>query len=103
MEIKIIKSDYLFYLLLFLGFFIFFAEVHPIIPFDADDWINMSFNRKAVPSLNYWNPTKVFPECFQPLVGLFAAYVVSPLVGDYLNALVYSHAITVSLFIILYF
>ena len=102
MEIKIIKSDYLFYLLIFLGFFIFFAEVHPIIPFDADDWINMSFNRKAVPSLNYWNPTKVFPECFQPLVGLFAAYVVSPLVGDYLNALVYSHAITVSLFIILY-
>ena len=102
METKIIKSDYLFYLFIFLGFFIFFAEVHPIIPFDADDWINMSFNRIAVPSLNYWNPTKVFPECFQPLIGLIAAYVISPLIGDYLNALVYSHAFVVSSFIILY-
>ncbi len=102
METKLIKSDHLFYFLIFLGFFIFFAEVHPIIPFDADDWENMSFNRIALPSLDLWNPTKVFPECFQPLVGLVAAYVVSPLVGDYLNALVYAHACVVSLFIILY-
>ena len=98
----IMKSDYLFYFLIFLVFFIFFAEVHPIIPFDADDWIFLSFNRMAIPSTSYWNPTKLFPECFQPFVGLIAAYVVSPLVGDYLNALVYSHAIAVTSFILLY-
>jgi len=99
---KILRSNYLFYLILFGGFYIFYAEVHPIIPFDADDWMNMNFTRGALPSLSNWNPTKVFPECFEPLAGLVAAYLVAPVIGDYLNALLFTHAFIVSAFIILY-
>ncbi len=102
MNNQFLRYNILFYILLFIGFFIFYAEVHPIIPFDADDWESLNFHRQAYPSLDYWNPTKVFPECFQPLVGLIAAYLVYPITGDYLNALLYSHAFAVSSFIILY-
>ncbi len=102
MNNQVLRSNILFFIFLFLWFFIFYAEVHPIILFDADDWANLNFHRHAYPSLDYWNPTKVFPECFQPIVGLFAAYLVYPIIGDYLNALLYSHAFAVSSFIILY-
>lgn len=91
--------DTLFFIVVFCIFFLFFTVAHPIVPFDADDWTNLNFFRKAYPSLSNWNPTKIFPECFEPLTGLFAAYVVTPFSGDYLSALEYTNALVVSLFI----
>jgi len=102
MSIKIFESNWNFYLLLFLLFFVFFSQIHPLVPFDSDDWINMGMARRAYPSFAFWNPTKVFPECFEPFVASFAAFFVTPLIGDYLNAMIFTNAAVVSLFIIIY-
>ncbi len=96
-------SNYIYYTLLFFILFVFFSKVHPLLPFDNDDWKYCGLARIPYPSLSQWNPTKLFPECFQPLVGLSAAYFVTPIVGDYISALVFSHAIVVAIFIIGYF
>ena len=102
MRNKIFESNWIFYTLLFFFFFVFFSLIHPLIPFDSDDWINMGMARRAYPSFAYWNPTKVFPECFEPFVAMFAAYFIAPIIGDYLNALTFTNAAVVSLFIIIY-
>jgi len=102
MRIKIFKSNWTFYILLFLLFFVFFSQVHPLVPFNSDDWINMGMARRAYPSFAFWNPTKVFPECFEPFIASFAAFFVTPLIGDYLNAMTITNAAVVSLFIIIY-
>lgn len=102
MKIKILESNWTFYILLFLLFFVFFFQIHPLVPFNSDDWINMGMARRAYPSFAFWNPTKVFPECFEPFVASFAAFFVTPLIGDYLNAMTITNAAVVSLFIIIY-
>ena len=96
-------STYVYYIVLFFILFVFFAKVHPLLPFDIDDWKYSGIARLPYPSLGLWNPTKIFPECFQPLVGLIAAHFVTPIIGDYLTALVASHAFVVTIFIIGYF
>ncbi|WP_294157964.1 hypothetical protein [uncultured Selenomonas sp.] len=84
---------------LFLFLFLFFTQIHPLVVFDSDDWMYISFARKPVPSIHEWNPTRIFAECFQPLTGYFAAYVVTPIVGDYLHALTYTAGLFLSLMI----
>ncbi len=91
-----------YYIFLFIVFFVFFSQIHPLLPFDTDDWMYSGYSRPPYPSLNEWNPSKLLPECFQPAVTFVAAYFVAPLLGDYLNALVVSHAFVVSLFVIIY-
>lgn len=94
---------YIFYnILIFIFFFVFFSQVHPLIPFDTDDWKYIGFERPPYPTINQWNPTKLLPECLQPLIGMFAAYFLTPIIGDYIYALVVTHAFVVSLFIIGY-
>lgn len=92
-------------LLLFLSFLIlvfYFGLIHPLVPFDTDDWMNMSIVRPLYPSLNWWNPTKVFPERLEPAVAMFAVRFISPIIGDYINALILANAIVVSFFITCY-
>jgi len=102
MSKKIFESKWTFYTVLFIVFFVFFSQIHPLVPFNSDDWINMGMARRAYPSFAYWNPTKVFPECFEPIAAMFAAYCVTPIIGDYLSAQIVTNAAIVSLFIILY-
>ena len=92
-------------LLLFLSFLFFvfyFGLIHPLVPFDTDDWMNMSIVRPLYPSLNWWNPTKVFPERLEPAVAMFAVRFITPIIGDYINALILANAIVVSFFITCY-
>lgn len=95
-----------FYLLLwivcFVFLFIFFSQVHQIGIFDADDWTYISYARDALPNAKAWNPTRVFPEIFMPAVGALAAFVITPLTGDYLNAMTLTYAFTFSAFISFY-
>lgn len=92
--------------LLFLGGFLvlvfYFGLIHPLVPFDTDDWININVSRPLFPSLADWNPTKLFPERLEPSVSLFASLYVTPITGDYVSALVMSNAFVVSLFITFY-
>ena len=94
---------FLYYSLLFIALFVFFFKVHPLMPFDTDDWKYIGFERPPYPTIYQWNPTKLFPECFQPLLGMFAAYFLTPILGDYISALVVTHSLVISLFISGYF
>lgn len=88
------------YFLLVLAFLmIFFTQIHPLVVFDCDDWKYIAFARMPFPNLHEWNPTRIFPECFMPLTGYFAAYVLAPLIGDYLRAMTYAAAMGLSLLI----
>ena len=102
MKTRIFESKWVFYFIVFIFFVVFFSQVHPIAPYDTDDWANIGLERPPYPSLDCWNPTKVFPECFEPLVATFAGYFVVPLVGDYIFGLILTNAVVVSLFIVFY-
>ena len=56
------------FLLIFGFFFVFFTQVHPLVIYDGDDWRYIAYTRQALPSWNEWNPSRVFAECFQPLM-----------------------------------
>lgn len=86
----------------FIIFFVFYAKIHPIVPFDNDDWDTMVAMRGFYPSMSCWNPTRLFPECLQPVVATISAFVITPMVGDYIYAMVYCNAFIVSLFILLF-
>ena len=88
--------------LIFAAMFIFFSQVHPIVLFDGDDWNVISDARIALPKWGSWNPIKILPETFFPICGYFAAYVVMPIIGDYLTALTITAALIVSIFIAAY-
>jgi hypothetical protein len=53
--------------------------------------------------MGIWNPAKVLPEVLLPIVGLFSAYVVSPITGDYILSFTYTSAFFVSVFCTLMF
>lgn len=77
----------LFSLLFFVLIFVFFYKVHPIVPYDGDDWGNLSYFRLPLPFGNPNNPIKVLPETLLPLCGQFAAFVVYPFTHDYLQSI----------------
>lgn len=95
-------SDVLFYILTFLAFLLFFYHIHPLVTFDSDDWEYLITGQGIYPSLAYWNPSKILPASLQMLSGSFAAYIIYPLMGDYISALLFSQASIVSAFITLY-
>ena len=88
--------------LIFLAMFVFFSQVHPIVLFDGDDWNVISDARVGLPKWHGWNPIKILPETFFPICGYFAAYVVRPIIGDYLTAFTLTAALIVSIFITAY-
>lgn len=92
----------IFFGLIFLSIVIFFTTAHPLVPYDGDDWLNLSILRKAVPMTGAYNPIKVLPETLFPLAGLVAAYVVSPLIGDYISAIALTSALVMAGLISLY-
>ena len=87
----------------FLFILTFFSAVHPLVPFDGDDWVNLSLSRSAIPRVGGFNPIKILPETLFPLVGLIAAYVVFPLTGQYLQSITLVSAFTVAIFTSLLF
>ncbi len=86
----------------FLSFVFYFGLIHPLVPFDTDDWINLTILRPIYPSLQCWNPTKVFPERLEPAVAMVAVRFIAPLIGDYTNALILANAITISFILTVY-
>lgn len=92
-------------LLFITGFLIllfYYGLIHPLVPFDTDDWMNLTITRPFYPSLLCWNPTKVFPELLEPTVAKIAVRYIIPIIGDYVNALILANAIIISFFITIY-
>lgn len=82
-------NDYTYIIIIitmFLGVFIFFALVHPLVLFDGDDWYYIYNYRKPIPIWGDWNPARVFPEVLMPLIGYLSAYIVLPFVHDYISS-----------------
>lgn len=85
-----------FFLLIFGFLFLWFSRIHPLIPFDGDDWTYLSYVRMATPIWGDWNPAKVFPEVLYPFFSTIAAFALAPLTGDYIGAQTLMHAVVFS-------
>lgn len=97
MEKKVQKLPYAAFFLLIFGFlFVWFTTIHPLIPFDGDDWSYLAYVRPATPVWGEWNPAKVFPEVMYPFFSTAAAFALMPLTGDYITAQTLMHALVVS-------
>lgn len=94
--------ELLFFCLSFIGLFVFFFIVHPLVPFDGDDWSYLSYFRQGYPLWGGWNPSKVLPEVVMPLCGWLSAYIFRPLLGDYISAITCCSSLILSLMIMMY-
>lgn len=94
---------FLWYTVIFLFFYIWFSQIHPLVVYDMDDWTYLAYVRSATPVWGDWNPAKVFPEVMMPFFSTLGRYLIYPLVGDYITALTITHALVVSGFVTLYF
>lgn len=96
---KILKTDMrniVFFSILFLFFFVFYFQVHPLVPFNTDDWGLMNVSRGFYPQWGIWNPIKVLPECLYAGCSLFASYFVILFTKDYLTSLILTHSVMVA-------
>lgn len=92
----------LWYVSVFVFVFVWFTQVHPLVLFDADDWNYASYIRLALPEWGGWNPARVFPETFMPLICNISVRVLYPLTGDYLYSIMAGSAFVVSACIVAY-
>ena len=98
------KNNWAFFTVAFLILFLFFDQVHPIIPFDTDDYVGMTLTRPGYPTIAHsvLNPAKILPETLQVGTALIASYTIYPLTGDYIAAITAGNACVISLFILLF-
>lgn len=94
------------------GLALFFAAVavglgalfhaYPPVPWNGDDWAYFSKWAWFYPSVDKWNPARIFQETFMPFCGYFAAYVVSPLFSlEYVRSLMIVTALASSAAVLL--
>lgn len=81
-------------LVFFLVLFHLFSVTKAFYPWNGDDWAFLAHPRSMVPQWGVWNPSRVLPEVFLPLLGLVAAYVVTPLAGNYIEAVQLTASVT---------
>lgn len=67
---------------IFIFIYLFFTQIHPVYPYDLDDWKIMLRMRELYPSAFVWNPTRILPEFLMPRCGELAMDVVYPFTGD---------------------
>ena len=89
--------------LLFLYLMIFFTSIHPLVIYDSDDWLYISYRREALPNIHEWNPTKVLPETLLPFVSDIGAHIIRPFIGDYIFSLTVAYTLTGSTLILIWF
>ncbi len=89
-------SAWAFFGCIFFALLAFFTEAHMLVPYDGDDWANLSGFRAAVPKVGAWNPIKILPEDSFPIIGYVAAYFIMPFTKDYIFSIALASAILVS-------
>lgn len=95
-------SNIIFYSLIFLSLFIFFAQVHPLMMYCGDDWSDINHTRYALPEWGAHNPIKILPCELFPIAGYLAAYLVNPFLHDYIFSITVTSAILYSGLIVWY-
>lgn len=96
------KRVWLFIILLVVMIY-FFTVVHPLYIYDSDDWTYASYSRTFLPTLKEWNPTKVLPETFMPLVSKIGLKIIFPFTNNYIESLAFAYGITIAILISCYF
>lgn len=76
-------------------------KIFPLIPYDGDDWYFIGTMRNPWPMWGVFNPSKVFPEVLEPLVGYFGAFFIYPITHNYVFSLSFTSVLVVSGFITL--
>lgn len=84
------------HIVIFLLLLVFYTKICPIIPFDGDDWYFTGAIRLPFPIWGAFNPSKVLPEIIEPLCGYIAAFVVNPILKDYVFSISLVYAIFIS-------
>lgn len=97
---KIITA--IFFISIFIILFVFYKVVCPIIPNDTDDWGIMSHFREPIPLWKDWNPSRVFPEIFLPLILYFTSYIVMPFNNDFIESLSFTMALVMGIIVTIY-
>jgi hypothetical protein len=81
--------------IVFIGIGVFFIVVHPLIPWEGDDWAYFAGHRSALPGIG-WVPGRMFPEMIHQYIGSIAAFAVYPLMHDYGYSLILTVGITLA-------
>nr|WP_300818011.1 hypothetical protein [uncultured Acetatifactor sp.] len=81
---------------------LFFTKIHPIVIADTDDWYFAYKYRSALPLWEGWNPIRVFPEVFMPIVSMFGRFFINIFIKEYFLSLTYSYALAVSFVIAIF-
>jgi hypothetical protein len=68
---------------------VFFIVVHPIIPWESDDWSCLSAFRSAIPGIG-WIPGRVFSEIAMYILGTVSAFLIYPITDDYIYSIIFS-------------
>lgn len=96
-------SEKIYFIVLLVFLFAFFYIAHPLIIYDSDDWSYIYLNRNAIPLPFSWNPSKVLPETLMPLSAFLGAYLIYPIMGDYIYSLALLFAIVFISILMVYF
>lgn len=84
----------------FIGIFIFFRYVHPVVPWDGDDWSTMiAASDYGIPVAGEYR--QIMPNMLGAVMGYIAAFIIYPLSGDYINAIVTSNSLILSVSILI--
>ncbi|MDR2547676.1 MAG: hypothetical protein LBC96_09290 [Lachnospiraceae bacterium] len=72
--------------IIFLMVLLYYSTVNPVVLSisNTDDWTYFGTFRSHPYPRSGWNVTRILPETLYPLTGLFSAFVIYPLTGDYL-------------------
>ena len=90
-----------FFTAVFLFIMIWCGYIHPVQIFNADDWAFSYKHREAMPIWGAWNPIRVFPEVFMPLVSTLGAFLVYPVTGDFFGSFTVAYAAAASAAVVL--
>ena len=100
---NISKKEIVFFLLVWMSMAIFFTIISPLVMYDGDDWVNLGNMRViALPKWGDFNPSKVLPETSMPFVGLIGAYIIYPIINDYVLSITIASALFISISIAIY-
>jgi hypothetical protein len=91
-------------LAIFIAVFHFFAYAAPVVPYTSDNWATFSRYNSGIVIFDgghfqYEHPSRILPKVAQPISGLVAAYIIYPVTGDYLQAIISIVALVLALLV----
>lgn len=105
MDNKARKIKIVFYLCIFIFLCVFYLVSHPLILNSPDDWIYAQYNRIGlpIPMNKLWNPSRIFPETVMSIIADIGAFIINPIIGDYIQSIAVALGLFVAIVVFLYF